>query len=95
MVRKYRLEWRQVRVPIIWQAKVPEKKLTPVTRRVSEKRSIERNARKESHMFFKSLFEGVPEIFRPPEFQPLTKPEGKPVEWRRWRSFSEVGKGNG
>ena len=90
MDRRYRMELQLVRVPVIWKAKVPVKKLWPVTRKVPEKRSREKQARAAVHMFFAQMFEGVPMDFCPPEFQRMNKPEGKLITWRRWMSLEDM-----
>lgn len=95
MVRRYKMELRMVRVPIVWKAKVPEIRLMPASRRIPEKRKTELEARRAAIQFLNGLFKDVPDMFRPPELPPLRKPEGKRVEWRRWLPFSEVGKRNG
>ena len=70
MDRRYRLELQMVRVPVVWRAKVPEKKLFPVTRKVPEARRMERRARAAAHMFMARMLEGVPDWLRPEGFMP-------------------------
>lgn len=83
MDRRYRMELQLVRVPVVWKAKVPEKKLLPVTRKVPEERARERRARAAAHMFFARLFEGVPPLFTPTVFQE-EEPKGKLIIFKRF-----------
>ena len=96
MDRRYRMELQLVKVPVVWKAKVPEKKLWPVTRKVPEKRGIDRRARRAAHLFFAKLFDGMPEIFVPPEFRrKIPEPEGKLIEWRRYSPLPRMEDLNG
>ena len=91
MDRRYRMELQLVKVPVVWKAKVPEKKLLPVTRKMQDKRSIDRRARKAAHLFFAALFDGMPAMFTPPEFQKMHEPEGKVIRFTRWEPLPKVG----
>lgn len=85
MDRRYRMELQLVKVPVVWKAKVPEKKLRPVTRKMPVQRRIIRNARKAAYEFFAAIFEGMPALFTPPMFQKMPEPgEGENIEWRRY-----------
>ena len=86
MDRRYRLELQMVRVPVVWRAKVPEKKLLPVTRKVPEARRMERRARAAAHMFMAQLMAGVPDMFVPDMFKDVSKDcSNKIMIFRRYR----------
>ena len=70
MDRRYRMELQMVRVPVVWKAKVPEKKLFPVTRKVPEERAIRRRNLAAVKMFMARMLEGVPDWLRPEGFMP-------------------------
>ena len=80
------MELQLVRVPVVWKAKVPEKKLFPVTRKVPEQRAIERRARAAAQMFMAQLMAGVPDMFIPDMFKDKSKDcSNKIMIFRRYR----------
>lgn len=91
--RRYRTELRLVTVPVIWRAKVPEKRLLPATRKMTDERTRSRRAREAAAKFMAALFAGVPHMFTPPEFQGLPAP-GNLIVLRRFIPL-ERREGNG
>ena len=74
MDRRYRMELQMVRVPVVWKAKVPEKKLFPVTRKVPEERAIRRRNLAAVKMFMARMLDGAPDWMRPNEYKvPMPK----------------------
>ena len=61
MDRRYRMELQLVRVPVVWRAKVPEKKLFPVTRKVPEQRAKARRKSAAARLFIAAMIHHVPE----------------------------------
>lgn len=86
MDRRYRLELQMVRVPVVWRAKIPDRKLFPATRKVPEARRMKRMARAAAHMFFAQMMEGVPPMFIPVGFVQGKKPKetGRIIHFRRY-----------
>lgn len=86
MDRRYRLELQLVRVPVVWKAKVPEKKLFPVTRKVPEERAIRRRNLAAVKMFMARMLEGIPDWLITPQMGlPMNKnPKDEPFVFRRY-----------
>ena len=87
MNRRYKLELQLVKVPIVWKAKIPEKRIR-AKRRIPEYRLAIISRRRETEAFFERVFgsadpDELTRIFTAENLK-LEKAEGKIIAFRRF-----------
>lgn len=98
MDRRYRMELQMVRVPVVWRAKIPEKKLH-AKRKMTNVRKMERAARIAAHEFFDRLFgKPIDMLDKLLLEQAMPYPKmvpGRIISWSRYRELKKLEDDNG